>query len=364
MTVKYHSFLPFRSPWIPRVSFEPIPTVKKTLSIFTFLAIAAISFGGALEFTWPTLNDAWAMGKDPSAYILSREPGNPVSGQFGCTLNDGMLFHDGIDLRPLQWDWMDEPTDPVRSIMPGVVRYINRDRHMSEWGQFVVIEHHLLDPKLVSVYSHLRSVKSELKVGATVKEGQVIATLGRSRSGVYNLPKTHAHLHFEVALRLSDSFPQWYDRQDTSGPNNNGVWNPRNLLAIDFLDLVESLKEGDVDTIQHYFFMEPIAVSLKVQSLKKPDFIRRYPDLIGESPNQGEIYGWQINFNAYGLPSAWRTLTKSEVVTMGPNTTEVVYHDPGELVNYPCHELVEANWQGKVVPGPRLLEIVSILFDL
>jgi len=338
--------------------------VKKTLSIFTFLAVAAISSGEALEFTWPTPNDAWAMGKGPEAYILSREVGNLKSGQFGCTLNNGMLFHDGLDLKPIQWDWMDEPTDPVRSIMPGVVRYINRDHYKSDWGLYVVVEHHLIEPKIVSVYSHLRRIPFDLKVGQLVAEGQIIGTLGRSNAETSGLPKAEAHLHFEVALRLSDSFPAWYDRQETSGPNNNGIWNPRNLLAIDFLDLVEKLKAGDSDTVQHYFFKDPIAVSLKVQSLKTPDFIRRYPELIGESLNQGEIHGWQINFNAYGLPSAWRTLTKDEVVTMGPNVTEVVYHDPTELMAYPCHELVEANWQGTVVPGPRLLEIVNILFDL
>ena len=109
--------------------------------------------------------------------------------------------------------------------------------------------------------------------------------------------------------------------------------------------------------------MEPIAVSLKVQSLKTPDFIRRYPEFIGESPTQGEVYGWQVNFNAHGLSSAWRTLTKDEVITMGPNIPEVVCHDPAELMNYPCHELVEENWQGTVVPGPLLREIVNIIFD-
>jgi murein DD-endopeptidase MepM/ murein hydrolase activator NlpD len=338
--------------------------VKKTLSIITFLATAVVAFGGALEFTWPTLNDAWAAGKGPEAYILSREVGNTESGQFGCTLNNGMLFHDGIDLKPLQRDWMDEPTDPVRSIMPGVVRYINRDRYKSDWGFYIVIEHHLLEPKLLSVYGHLRSLPYDLKVGQMVDEGQVIGTLGRSNASTNQLPKAEAHLHFEVALRLSNTFPQWYSRQEPADPNNNDIWHPRNLIAVDFLDLVESLKEGETDSIQQYFFMESIAVSLKVQSLKKPDFIRRYPELIGERSNQSEAHGWQINFNAYGFPVAWRTLTKDEVTTMGPNLTEVVYHDSTELMSYPCHELVEANWQGTVVPAPRLLEIVNILFDL
>ena len=112
------------------------------------------------------------------------------------------------------------------------------------------------------------------------------------------------------------------------------------------------------------FLFTVLLFSIKVQSLKTPDFIRRYPELIGEALNQGENHGWQINFNGYGVPIAWRTLTRDEIVAMGPNVTEVVYHDPAELMDYPCYELVEANWQGQVVPGPRLLEIVSILFNL
>ena len=106
--------------------------MKKTLSLLTFLIIAVVSHGDALAFTWATPNDAWVTDKDPEFYILSREVGNLESGQFGCTLNNGMLFHDGLDLKPLQWDWMDEPTDPVRAIMRGVVRYINRDRFKIE----------------------------------------------------------------------------------------------------------------------------------------------------------------------------------------------------------------------------------------
>ena len=344
-------------------SFEPKSIVKRILSLLALCLPLMASFGAPLEFTWPTPNDAYAMGKGPQAYILAREAGNSESGQFGCTLNEGMLFHDGLDLKPLQRDWMDEPTDPVRAVMPGIVRYLNRDRYKSEWGLYVVIEHNDLKPKLVSVYSHLRNIPFELSVDQMVEEGQIIGTLGRSTPDS-SLSKSDAHLHFEVALRMADSFPGWYGRQKTSGPNRNGVWHPRNLLAIDFLDLVGKLKMGDQDTVQDYFLMQPIAVSLKVQSMKTPDFIRRYPELIGETLNQGESHGWQINFNSYGIPTAWRNLTRDEVVAMGPNLTEVVYHDPAELANYPCYELVESNWQGQVVPSPRLLEIVSILFDL
>ncbi len=337
--------------------------MKRILTLSTLLISVFALNGEPLEFSWPTPNDAYAMGKGPDAYLLRREVGNPDSGDFGCTLNQGMLFHGGLDLKPLQRDWMDEPTDPVRSVMPGVVRYINRDLYKSDWGRYIVVEHNELDPMLLSVYSHLRKIPYDLAVNQRVKEGQVIGTLGHSSADM-SLNKSTAHLHFEVALRLADTFPEWYDRQNTSHPNHNGIWHPRNLLAIDFLDLVANLKMGEQDTIQDYFLMQPIAVSLKIQSLKAPDFIRRYPDLIGEDLNQGSAHGWQINFNAYGLPTAWRTLTKQEVVGMGPNVTEVVYHDPHELGKYRCNELVEANWQGEVVPGPRLLEIVGILFDL
>lgn len=338
--------------------------MKRILAFSTLLFSVAALTGEPLEFTWPTPNDAYAAGKGPDGYLLRREAGNIDSGDFGCTVNHGMLFHGGLDLKPLQRDWMDEPTDPVRSVMPGIVRYINRDQFNSQWGLYIVVEHFDLEPKLVSVYSHLRKIPFDLSVNQQVEEGQVIGTLGHS-SKSESISKAQAFLHFQVALRLSDTFPDWYGRQDASESNKNGVWHPRNLLAIDFLDLAAKLKMGEQDNVKDYILMQPIAVSLKVQALKSPDFIRRYPELIGEALNKGKGgHGWQINFNAYGLPTAWRTLSKDEVVGMGPNVTEVVYHDPQELDRYPCHELVEANWQGEVVAGPRLLELIGILFNL
>ena len=143
--------------------------VKRILTLSTLLFVAVALNGEPLEFTWPTPNDAYAMGKGPDGYLLRRESGNAVSGDFGCTLNHGMLFHGGLDLKPLQRDWMDEPTDPVRAIMPGTVRYINQDRYNSPWGLYIVIEHYDLEPKLLSVYSHLRSIPFEWAVNQEVE---------------------------------------------------------------------------------------------------------------------------------------------------------------------------------------------------
>ena len=275
-----------------------------------------------------------------------------------------MLFHNGLDLKPLQRDWMDEPTDPVRSIMPGIVRYINRDRYNSQWGLYIVVEHYDLDPKLLSVYSHLRNIPFELSVNQKVEEGQVIGTLGHtSKSETSAKPRPSCILKWPCVCPTRSRTGMV--SQDTSETNGTGSGIPAICWPSTFLDMAGNLKSGGQDNVKDYILMQPIAVSLKVQALKSPDFIRRYPSLIGEALSKGKGgHGWQINFNAYGLPTAWRTLTKDEVVGMGPNVTEVVYHDPEELDRYPCHELVEANWQGEVVAGPRLLEIISILFNL
>ena len=91
-----------------------------------------------------------------------------------------------------------------------------------------MVEHHLLEPKLVSVYSYLRSIPFDLKVDELVEEGQVIATLGRSKSGNFNLPKPEALLLFDLWSALRLRFSVSGDLiQATSGSNGPSV-----LLAI------------------------------------------------------------------------------------------------------------------------------------
>lgn len=91
----------------------------------------------------------------------------------------GKEAHDGIDLAA-------PAGTPVKTAAPGKVLFAGDQRG---YGLIVIVEHPGADG-LVTLYAHNRDVR--VRDGQTVREGQVIATVGDS--GQTSGP----HLHFEV----------------------------------------------------------------------------------------------------------------------------------------------------------------------
>lgn len=91
--------------------------------------------------------------------------------------------HTGVDIDG-------ELGSAVKSFMDGVVSEIREDSFM---GWTVIIAH---EGELVSVYSNLASeIPENIKVGATVKAGDVIGAIGTSAITEYS---QKPHLHFEL----------------------------------------------------------------------------------------------------------------------------------------------------------------------
>ena len=88
--------------------------------------------------------------------------------------------------------------DPIYSIGDGIVTFAYDVK--SSWGNVVIVRHAYRDAASGQVkycdsfYAHLLAIMTS--VGAQVKRGQQIATLG-SNSGMYP-----AHLHFELHLNI------------------------------------------------------------------------------------------------------------------------------------------------------------------
>jgi murein DD-endopeptidase MepM/ murein hydrolase activator NlpD len=95
-------------------------------------------------------------------------------GRFG---KKGREPHDGIDLAAPKGT-------PVRTASPGLVLYAGEQRG---YGNIVLVEH---ANGLITLYAHNNDVR--VRTGQTVREGQVVATVGES--GRTSGP----HLHFEV----------------------------------------------------------------------------------------------------------------------------------------------------------------------
>jgi murein DD-endopeptidase MepM/ murein hydrolase activator NlpD len=88
-------------------------------------------------------------------------------------------FHKGLDLRAKR-------KTKIFATADGVVRYV-QDRNKGQYGKMIIISHNF---GFETVFAHLSSTK--VKVGDTIKKGQIIARSGNSGRS------TGPHLHYEV----------------------------------------------------------------------------------------------------------------------------------------------------------------------
>lgn len=113
-------------------------------------------------------------------YFINPVPGARISSSFGSRRNPfgtNITFHAGIDL-------VKDLGSPVAVIADGVVRETGFE---TLYGNYIIVDHY---DGWRSFYAHLRSIRT--RTGATVSQGQAIATLGNSGK------TTGTHLHLEI----------------------------------------------------------------------------------------------------------------------------------------------------------------------
>ena len=153
--------------------------------------------GGGDKFFVPTVGKTW------------------TSGCFGCVRSDGWQMHEGLDVRCLQRDKHNEPTDPVLATADGTVAYINRKPSLSNYGNYVVIHHRIEGLDIFSLYAHLSAMRTGLKVGDALKAGEAFATMGHTSNTGEPISKDRAHVHFELNLMANDHFSAWYKKNNS-----------------------------------------------------------------------------------------------------------------------------------------------------
>jgi murein DD-endopeptidase MepM/ murein hydrolase activator NlpD len=268
------------------------------------LALASLAFGfvafatvaqARLELVWPTPNTAYVDGRPIEEYVQSTASGQPESGLFGCVRSGGMPFHEGLDLKPIAVRNRGEPTDDIFAAMDGVVRHIATKAGQSSYGRYIVIEHPGATPACYSLYAHLSAVRPGLKVGDTVKAGEVIATMGHTAGG-YTIPRDRAHLHFEIGLMATRSFETWYATQQFGSPNLHREWNGMNLMGFDPRDFFDQPAPGRADDIGDYLAALPVAVRCASSRPGHRISWERYPSLVkGSLPRGTAVAGWEID---------------------------------------------------------------------
>lgn len=333
------------------------------------LAAAVWGFGLALgpahvsaqPFRLPTANRAILESGGEERYFAGTVGKPWRSGTFGCVRTDGQQLHEGWDIRSLTKDARGEPTDAVLATADGTVAYVSANPALSNYGRYVLLRHRVDGIEIYSCYAHLSQVAPGLVAGQLVTAGQRIGTLGRSTNTRQSIGKDRAHLHFELALRISDRFTTWQQQRFPGQRNDHGEFNGRNFIAIDpFPVFYEQLRLRTNFNLARLFERQTELCRVLVRD---PDFgwVRRYPQLV-KSRSGGQrapVAGYEIALNYHGLPFRFIPRTAAEIP--GKARYQVVSVNEAEQRARPCGKLVvkrQGQWQ-LTRAGESLLSLLA-----
>jgi murein DD-endopeptidase MepM/ murein hydrolase activator NlpD len=306
--------------------------------------------------SWPTPNPSFVQGLGYSAFLQKTGPGKEFSsGAYGCVRNNGYKFHEGVDLFPVKREQNGRALDSVFSAMSGRVVYINNDSTKSSYGRYIVLEHEQFRPILYSLYAHLGSFSPPLKVGNSVKVAQVLGRMGNSSS--FSIPLNRSHLHFEIGLRLSQNFQNWYNRKTFKTPNTHGNFNGYNLVGIDPLPFFKLYQSGDIKSPADYFENLKENVSVAVKSNHPPSILSINPTLEQQVASTiDKPNGWICRFGPYGIP-----LSFEKASIKGTSNIQILTFNESASRRF-CRKLVEKR-NNLLMPSEQLEAYLEILFS-
>jgi len=337
-----------------------MPHDLKTLLVIVIFCCSWQTSTFAEKILWPTDSTVFFKGASIDKFIQPTASGKVESGLFGYVRNNGKRFHEGIDIKSLKKDRKGDPKDAVQAVLPGKVVHVNSIAGNSSYGRYVVLEHTSAIPPIYTLYAHLSKINPNIKKGVSVEAGTLLGTMGTT-SMSDKIPKSRAHLHFEMGLMLSDNFHGWYGEQDYSTPNMHNRWNGINLIGFDPLDCYQKFRAGKVSTIQNYLQQQPPAFTIRIPSRQVPTFIKRYPSLCKKAYDPKDIVGWEINFTWYGLPYRWTPLTTKDLFTQ--KSLVITEYDATLIKQHKADRDVLVLAQGKSPRlGKRALQVVELLF--
>jgi len=296
----------------------------------------------------------------PTANLAVQEPGReaeafaPVpgrdwrSGMFGCVRSEGHRFHEGLDIRSLQQDKRGEPTDPVMAAADGVVVHISRKPALSNYGNYVVLQHSVEGMPVYTLYAHLGSIPESLKEGRHVKTGESIAVMGRTSNTGQAIGKDRAHLHFEITLFLNEAFIPWFKKHMPGARNDHGIWNGLNMAGIDPLEVFQAQRrDGAKFSMAGFIRSRPELCRVAVRKQAFP-FAKRYAPLVDRNPlaERDGVAGWEIAVTFNGTPIRLTPRSEAELRSKAPFSVTGV--NEAELAKHPCGKLLKksgSSWQ-------------------
>jgi len=294
----------------------------------------------AEAFKLPTANAAiFERGAEEKFFVGT--VGKPwMSGGFGCVRTEGWQMHEGLDIRCLQRDRRGEPTDPVMATADGSVAYINRRTGLSNFGNYLILKHSVDGVEVYSLYAHLSEVRADLKAGATVKQGEQVAVMGRTSNTAQAISKDRAHVHFELNFLLNDRFAEWYRKHRVGQRNDHGDWNGQNLVAIDPQQvLLTERSHGKAFNFATFVKQQTELCRVMVRATDFP-WLKRYPTFVkGDALPAGEqAAGYEIALNFAGLP--YELIPRAASAVKGKAPVQLISVNEAEYSRNPCRKLV------------------------
>lgn len=296
------------------LSFVISSSFRHSSFVIAWLVVSTVSLVArthdVLDLVLPTDNDALFSGGGAAFYQHIERNYKGVKstpwegGQYGFVRDPtdtagGVVytrFHEGIDIRPLHRDAHGEPLDEVRAIADGKVVHVNPVPGYSNYGKYIVIEHHWNGSNYYSLYGHLSSIA--VQPGEPVKRGQQIAMMGYTGTG---LNRERAHLHLELNLMLSHQFEAWYNTFFRNDPNHNGIYNGMNLIGLDIARLYLALRKNPSLTIPEFLKREETFYKVTLPKSRHFELPKFYPWMLTTgSPN--EKSSLEVSFAQSGVP--------------------------------------------------------------
>lgn len=316
-------------------------------SVFVFV-VALLSAGGAFAeiFVLPTPNKSILNGGLSEAYLVGTVGKPWPSGGFGCVRTEGFQMHEGLDIRATQRDKAGEPTDPIYAAAAGTVAYISSNPALSNYGRYIVLRHQIEGLTIHTIYAHLSKIAPGLNKGESVTAGQTIATMGRSANTRQGISKERAHLHFEVAMRLSDRYAPWHSANMPGTRNDHGEFNGHNFVSIDPAAILVAQNKPGFSLAKHLRDQKE-AFRVLVRGANFP-LLKSCVPLIKRNPKAEKegAAAYEIAFSFSGFPIELVPRAASEVSSKSKATVLAV--DEAELARNKCCKLVikrSGRWQ-------------------
>jgi murein DD-endopeptidase MepM/ murein hydrolase activator NlpD len=333
---------------------------------FRCAVLAAIVFPRAqahaqMPFQFPTANHAlYEPGQELKFFAPTTPDRSWTSGGFGCVRDNNQRMHEGLDIIHLQTDRRGEPTDPVMATADGTVVYYCTRPGLSNYGNYIVIRHVVEGLEIYSLYAHLSAVRPGLRIGDTVRAGEVIATMGRTSSNEA-IGKWRAHVHFELNVLVNDNFATWFRNSSPGQRNDHGEWNGQNLNGLDPREILLGERPGGVKFSLLNFLRSQTALCRVLVRATNFPYLKRYAGLVLPNPvaEKEGVAGYEIALNYNGVAFALIPRADSEIKNRSKYQLLDV-NEAEERAN-PCRHLVAKHgnhWQ-LANEGLRELELLT-----